>query len=100
MNILITGIAGFIGSNLADLLAKKDTIIGIDNYDPFYDKSIKENNLRLLKKLGNFVFYENDILDFSALDAVFANHHIDLIVHLAAKAGVRPKILRSDGAGE
>ena len=48
MNIFLTGIAGFIASNLAEALVTQHCIIGIDNFDPFYDKKIKENNLKIL----------------------------------------------------
>ncbi len=107
MNILITGIAGFIGSNLGELLLlfnnktnnktadnklADNKIIGIDNFDPFYDRNIKENNLTNLKANRNFTFYETDILNFAEMDKIFARHNIDVIIHIAAKAGVRPSI--------
>jgi len=93
VNIFITGIAGFIASNLAEILVEKNTIIGIENFDPFYDRVTKDRNLTALRQQSNnFIFYENDILDTSALDTIFSNHKIDFIVHLAAKAGVRPSI--------
>ena len=92
MRILITGVAGFIGSNLADSLIDSNYIAGIDNFDPFYDRVIKENNLSNLKDNDNFSFYEMDLLDLEKLDDICRTENIDLIIHLAAKAGVRPSI--------
>ncbi len=92
MTILITGVAGFIGSNLAEkLLLDGHQIIGIDNFDPFYNKQIKLNNLSLFIHHPQFTFIEGDICDAE----LYANTKllsIQCIVHLAAKAGVRPSI--------
>lgn len=91
MNILVTGCAGFIGSHLCErLIEKNHTIIGIDNFDIFYDRSIKEKNLEVLLQQNKFHFFENDIRNSAALNEIEAN--IDLVIHLAAKAGVRPSI--------
>lgn len=93
MKFLITGVAGFIGSNLSDhLLSINHIIVGIDNYDPFYDVSIKRQNLILSRKSKNFHFYEGSILDSNFLEDIFHKHNIDLVIHLASKAGVRPSI--------
>jgi UDP-glucuronate 4-epimerase len=93
MNILVTGGAGFIGSHLVEkLLVKNHRIIVIDNFDPFYDSSIKERNLDQAKNFKNFKLYRNDILDEQALHKIFTENSFDLIVHIAAKAGVRPSI--------
>ena len=86
--ILITGMAGFIGSFLAKTL-EGDGCVGIDNFDPFYDVAIKKNNL--VRILGA-KFYEGDLLDRNFLEDVFRKHDISLVVHLAAKAGVRPSL--------
>lgn len=89
--ILVTGCAGFIGSHLADfLLAEGHTVVGIDNFDPFYDRSIKTQNLAGLLAQNRFKFYENDITD----EVFWANfsENIEVVVHLAAKAGVRPSL--------
>lgn len=92
--ILVTGIAGFIGSNLGEHLIKGNvTIIGIDNFDPFYNRYIKEDNLTFLKQSSNFSFYEGDICNASFLNSIMKSEKPDLIIHLAAKAGVRPSIL-------
>ena len=87
--ILITGAAGFIGSFLAGELERE--CIGIDNFDPFYNVSIKKDNLaRVREKRSSFVFYEGDLLDRNFLEDVFRKHDISLVVHLAAKAGGAP----------
>lgn len=91
--ILITGIAGFIGSNLAEkLLSLNYKVIGIDNYDPFYDRKVKERNISEIYRNKQFYFYEYDILNNNNLQNVFNSHSIDVVIHLAAKAGVRPSI--------
>ena len=93
MKILITGVAGFIGSNLADLLIKSNNIVGIDNFDPFYSRKTKEDNIKNLIDNKNFAFYEMDLLDLDKLDIICKTEKVDTIIHLAAKAGVRPSIL-------
>ena len=93
MNILITGAAGFIGSTTAEQLIKEGhQVIGIDNFDPYYDRKIKENNIKELQKSSLFSLYELDILDYEKFEKVFKENKIDYVLHLAAKAGVRPSI--------
>jgi len=88
--ILITGAAGFIGSNLAEsLVSLGHKVIGLDNFSPFYPRSIKERNLENLKEDSNFHFIEGDINDTERLTSL---PDFDVLVHLAAKAGVRPSI--------
>ena len=95
INILVTGCAGFIGSHVCTLLLGKGYgVIGVDNFDPFYNRSIKELNLSKFKTHPAFIFYELDITE--GLDAV-AETGIQAVIHLAAKAGVRPSI--EDPAG-
>ena len=93
--ILVTGCAGFIGSHVCALLLSKGyKVIGVDNFDPFYDRAAKEANLAKFKLHPAFTFYETDITQ--GLDAV-DEENILAVIHLAAKAGVRPSI--EDPAG-
>jgi UDP-glucuronate 4-epimerase len=90
--VLITGVAGFIGSHLAErLLARGDRVVGVDNFDPFYSRALKERNLELACRNPAFVLVEADCADPAQMRAVFARP-FDVVVHLAAKAGVRPSI--------
>lgn len=89
MNIFITGCAGFIGSNLADKLIENNKILGIDNFDKIYPEEVKIKNITNLKTKSNFSFYRGDIRDGILLDKIFSENNIDVVVHLAAKAGVR-----------
>jgi len=92
--ILVTGVAGFIGSNLGErLLLKGQTVIGLDNLDPYYDVRIKEKNLKALDKYPAFRFFKADLRDKDAVDKILENEKPELVIHLAAKAGVRPSIL-------
>ncbi|RKY77412.1 epimerase, partial [candidate division KSB1 bacterium] len=93
MAYLVTGGAGFIGSHLCERLVKEGSeIICVDNFNDFYDPLIKRRNIEGLQKKANFKLYELDILDFPKLQAVFEQNDIDVIIHLAARAGVRPSI--------
>jgi UDP-glucuronate 4-epimerase len=94
MKIIITGAAGFIGSHLTDfLLAREEHIIGIDNFDPFYDVKIKEKNIENALTYSTFSLYRTDICDFSSISDILDKEKPDIIVHIAAKAGVRSSIL-------
>ncbi len=96
MKILVTGCAGFIGSSLCEkLIAHNHHVIGIDNLDPFYSRSLKEENLSFLKTQHSFKFYELDISDKEALSRV--DDEFKMVIHLAAKAGVRPSIADPSG---
>ncbi len=91
-NIIVTGGAGFIGSNLVDkLLSLNKKVTVIDNFDNFYPKKIKLNNIKEHLKNPNFRLLELDICDSPAL-IKHLNQSYDAIIHLAAKAGVRPSI--------
>jgi UDP-glucuronate 4-epimerase len=92
MKIFITGAAGFIASHLSKKLLLSNEVIGIDNFDPFYDRSIKQVNIDRLSSEKNFVFYEGDIRNRSLLIQLFQEHKPELVIHLAAKAGVRPSM--------
>ena len=91
--ILITGGAGFIGSTLATkLLEDDDKVIVIDNFNNYYDPKIKHNNISKIKDNINFKIYNIDIRDQENVKKVFDDNNVDIIVHLAAMAGVRPSI--------
>lgn len=91
--ILVTGAAGFIGSHLVEkLLNKGYHVTGIDNFDPFYPREVKLENLKQTHQHPNFRFVELDIRDNYKLKNEL-NESFDVIVHLAAKAGVRPSII-------
>lgn len=94
--ILLTGAAGFIGSHLAErLVATGHTVLGLDNFDPFYAEAVKRRNLAGLRGNERFRLLEVDIRDPEGVDAALADAgdpEIELIIHLAARAGVRPSI--------
>jgi len=91
MEVLITGVAGFIGSHLAEhLLLKGFVVVGIDNFDAFYDRKLKEGNLAKALQHKNFSFYEVDIAQLDEFNKI--DFKGSLVIHLAAKAGVRPSI--------
>lgn len=93
LTYLITGGAGFIGSSLSEKLIKEgNKVIAIDNFCDFYDPKIKENNVRELVKNDNFILYRKDIRDREAIKEIFNENKIDVVMHLAAMAGVRPSI--------
>ena len=92
MKVLITGAAGFIGSHLCErLLGDGGTVVGVDNFDDFYDPQIKRSNIVGCLENENFELVEADIRDRAAMDEIVGKD-IDIIVHLAARAGVRPSI--------
>lgn len=93
MKILVTGCAGFIGSNLCDRLIKDGHIvIGVDNFNDYYNPAIKERNLEAANKNRRFRLCREDILNFEKLKEIFKKESPDKIVHLAARAGVRPSL--------
>lgn len=90
MKILITGAAGFIGSNLADKLARRgDDVVGLDNFNDYYDPRRKRANERRLAAHDNFRMIEADIRDRQGMAAIFEREKFDAVAHLAALAGVR-----------
>lgn len=89
---LITGGAGFIGSSLADSLLKENKVVAIDNFCNFYDPKIKENNIQGSLENDNYKLYRGDIRDKELLEKIFLENQIDVVIHLAAMAGVRPSI--------
>lgn len=99
---LVTGGAGFIGSSLCDFLLKRNNkIIIIDNFNDFYNPKIKRNNITEVKNLmklsgitdDNLIIEEGDIRDITFLTKVFTSYKIEVVIHLAAMAGVRPSIV-------
>jgi len=100
--VLVTGAAGFIGSHTCEALLAKpgvERVVGIDNFDPFYAEPIKRANLEEVATAGGdqFVFERCDIRERDALERVFTEHRPGAVIHLAARAGVRPSI--QDPAG-
>ncbi len=92
MKVLVTGAAGFIGSHLCErLLGDGWQVLGVDNFDDFYDPQIKRSNIAGCLENENFELVEGDIRDRDAMDEMVGKD-IDIIVHLAARAGVRPSI--------
>jgi UDP-glucuronate 4-epimerase len=93
-NILITGGAGFIGSHLVQHLLDEDDwdVTVVDDFNDFYSPSIKRQNISPFEANKNFHLFEADIRDQKQLTAVFNEHKFDCIVHLAARAGVRPSL--------
>lgn len=91
--ILVTGAAGFIGSHVVDrLLADGFRVVGIDNFNDYYDPAIKEENIQHALYHKNFKLYRMDIADLKMLGDVFAKEKPEKVVHLAARAGVRASI--------
>lgn len=93
MNILITGGAGFIGSTLADkLLNEGNKIIVLDNFNDYYDVKLKEQNVRVNEDNPNYKLYRGDICNIELTEKIFSENNIDKVVHIAARAGVRPSL--------
>lgn len=93
MYILITGGAGFIGSHLCEkLISLGSKIICIDSFDDFYNPAIKENNISEVTGSNHFKLYRSDITSPTQMEKIFSENSIDMVIHLAARAGVRPSI--------
>ncbi|MBI4853937.1 MAG: GDP-mannose 4,6-dehydratase [Acidobacteria bacterium] len=93
MQVLVTGGAGFIGSHVCEaLLNRGDKLIIIDDLNDFYDPKIKQANLEDIGKLGEYKFYQCDIRNSQELKNIFLKESPDSVIHLAARAGVRPSL--------
>ena len=88
----ITGVAGFIGSNLAKKILKEEKdikVVGLDNMNDYYDVKIKEYRLAELLKNENFTFIKGNLADKELINKIFEENKPDIVVNLAAQAGVR-----------
>ena len=94
MHVFVTGAAGFIASHTVErLLQRGDQVTGIDAFDFGYDPALKEANAKRLAAYENFTLYRGDIRDKSLLEKIFDADRPDVVVHLAARAGVRPSLV-------
>ena len=90
MKILITGAAGFVGFHLSKKLLERGTkIIGLDNLNDYYDVNLKLARLKILQEYENFTFIKGDLADFTEIVKLFKNYRPEIVVNLAAQAGVR-----------
>ena len=97
--VFVTGVAGFIGSNLAKRLfadIEGVKVIGIDNMNDYYDVRLKEARLEELSKFENFTFVKENLANKAAITAIFEDHHPAIVVNLGAQAGVRYSITNPD----
>ncbi len=93
MKYLVTGAAGFIGSHVTKyLLARGDSVAGLDNLSDYYDVNLKKARLAQFADNSNFTFEKVDLIDRAEMERVFAEHKVDRVIHLAAQAGVRYSI--------
>src|ERR1051326_2195096 len=93
MHILLTGGAGFIASHLAErILRDGHALTIIDDFNDFYDPKLKRGNIEILGRIGKVDLIEGDIRDSLLVNSLFVNRKFDQVVHLAARAGVRPSI--------
>lgn len=93
MNILVTGSAGFIGFHLAKyLLRKKVKVIGLDNFNAYYDVDLKKDRNRILENYKKYKVYRGDLENLNLIKKIFSENKIDKVCHLAAQAGVRKSL--------
>jgi len=92
-SVLVTGGAGFIGTHLVDALLREGRdVVVLDDFDDFYDPAVKRKNVEPFLVKPAFTLVEGDIRDENLVESLFASHAIGVVVHLAARAGVRPSI--------
>lgn len=91
--ILVTGAAGFIGSHLVDKIIDNCDVVVVDDFNDFYDPAIKRDNIKKYENDKRFKLYELDIAEYELLEKVYKENKIDKVVHLAARAGVRPSLI-------
>lgn len=99
MTVLVTGAAGFIGSNLVKAIFENfdnQIVVGVDNLNDYYDVRLKEYRLSILKKYPGFIFEKCNIADKAQIDRIFADYNPQIVVNLAAQAGVRNSITNPD----
>ena len=97
MKVLVSGAAGFIGSNLSEKLARRgDQVVGLDNFNDYYDPAKKRANERRLATYANFKMIEADIRDREKMLGLFEEERFEAVAHLAALAGVRPAVKYPD----
>ena len=99
MTILVTGAAGFIGSNLVKAIFRRYDevkVVGIDNMNDYYDPRLKEERLAQLQEYPDFLFIKGNIADKALIDSIFTEHQPQVVVNLAAQAGVRYSITNPD----
>lgn len=99
MTVLVTGTAGFIGSNLVKAIFENfdnQIVVGVDNLNDYYDVQLKEYRLSILKKYPGFIFEKCNIADKAQIDRIFADYNPQIVVNLAAQAGVRNSITNPD----
>ena len=106
MRILVTGVAGFIGAHTAKALLKRgDEVVGIDNFNPYYDQALKQARLAEVQAHSNFEFHAIDLVDKKVLTDLYRQIQPDRIIHLAAQPGVaiplktpKPTLMRTSPA--
>ncbi len=92
--VLVTGAAGFIGSHVVDrLLSFGHSVVAVDNFTDYYNREFKEQNIQEHLKNSDYTLYRDDITDMAAMERIFNAHTFDVMIHLAAQAGVRSSII-------
>ena len=99
--VLLTGAAGFIGSHVAEaLLARGDKVVGLDNFEAFYSPDVKRRNVEASRAYARYTLIESDLRSAAAVERAFGEGPFDAVVHLAARAGVRPSLQDPAGYSE